>query len=156
MFDQLCTQAILILKRAGVRRSANALFDVFYHMWADGGFDGYGQVDPITDNHVHYGNFFAEHGNREIAEMTKKWYNEQYGKRKPAENVAMVTCGVGELLQETDKAYCFHGGKFTNGRYGLEPVGIWVPKSQVEYNVTTEEVTLPLWLAKEKNYFRSN
>lgn len=155
MFDQLCHQALDILKRTGVRRSKTALFDVFYQMWANGYFDGYGQADPVLDT-FGYNHFFPEHGNREIADMTAKWYDEQFGKRKQSGDVKMVTCGVGELLQETNKAYCFHGGKFTNGRYGLEPVGIWVPKSQVSYNQATEEVTLPVWLAQEKNYMRSN
>lgn len=154
MFDQLCHQAIDILKLTGVRRSKTALFDVFYQMWANGYFDGYGQAEPVPDT-FGYNHFFPEYGNREIADMTAKWYDEQFGKRKSNTNVAMTRCGVGDLLQESDQAYCFHGGKFTNGRYGLEPAGIWVPKSLVTYDPANSEITLPVWLAQEKNYMRS-
>lgn len=153
--DFLSTTAINILKETKIRRSKQALFDVFYLMWAEGQFDGYQTVEPIKDT-FGFGYYFAEFGNSEISSQTSKWYDEQFGKRKQNPNQKMVTCGVGELLQETEKAYCFHGGKFTNGKYGLEPVRIWVPKSQVTYNDKTEELTMPAWLAKEKNYMQVN
>lgn len=155
MLDQLCTQAIEILKQTGTRRSANALFDVFYQMWAEGGFDGYGQSTLIKDEWG-FSRFFYDHGNREIADMTKQWYVEHFGKRAPSTNEAVTTCSVGDLLKETEKAYCFHGGKYTNGRYGLEPVGIWVPKSQVEYNAKNQTVTMPVWLAIQTNHMTTN
>jgi hypothetical protein len=50
------------------------------------------------------------------------------------------------LLRETEKAILVteDGGK----------TKAWLPKSQIEYEVrgTTVEVTMPLWLAKEKEF----
>lgn len=46
------------------------------------------------------------------------------------------------VLRETDKAYQIdHGGR--------EPA--WVPKSQVEWDKTDGTMTMPEWLAKEKD-----
>lgn len=49
-----------------------------------------------------------------------------------------------EFIRETDKAICVTEDGGTTQ--------IWLPKSQIEYEVlgTVVEVTLPLWLASEK------
>jgi hypothetical protein len=155
MLNQLCEKALEILKQTKTRRSAQAIFDVFYHMWADGSFDGYGLAEKIAEDREQFAEYFVEHGNSQVYDNIKTWYKEKFGARKQTDEPKMITVSVGDLLQESDKAYCFHSGKFTNGRYGLEPVGIWVPKSQVEYN-GHNELTMPMWLAVEKNYMRSN
>lgn len=150
-FDELCQKSIEILKQTNTRRSANALFDVFYQMWAEGGFDGYGLAEKVTENNVEFGQFFADHGNREVADMTKTWYKETFGARKQTQEVKMTTVSVGGLLEETEKAYGFDGGKIY--RQG-QPVVIWVPKSQVTYNEKNQTLEMPVWLAKEKNYMQ--
>lgn len=50
-----------------------------------------------------------------------------------------------QWLSETDKAI-----RVTEGRYDE---AFWLPKSQIEYerHGNLVEVTLPLWLAQEKN-----
>lgn len=157
MLDKLCKQGIEILKQTHTRRSAQSLYDVFYMLWAEGYFDGYGMEEKvIPENRDEFAEIFVQHGNSEMYDEVKKWYKANYGTRKPSSTApTMVTVGVGDLLKESDKAYCFHSGKYTNGRYGLEPVGIWVPKSQVEWNGHSE-LRMPVWLAVEKNYMRTN
>lgn len=156
MLNQLCEQALEILKQTKTRRSAQAMFDVFYQMFDWGEFDGYGQgpIIKIEDTNNDFRRYFVEHGNSEVYDNVKSWYKEKFGVRKQTSEPKMVTLNVGDLLRETDKAYCFNGGKFTQGRYGLEPTQIWVPKSQVEYDGYS--LTMPIWLAQEKNYMRSN
>lgn len=154
-FNELCQKAIEILKQTKVRRSKQALFDVFFGMWNNGYFDGYGEAGRVEDT-FGFSQFFLAHGNADVASLTGRWYTDTYGKRKAPKTVKMVTCGVGELLRETERAYCFHGGKLTNkGRHGPEPTQIWVPKSQIEYNEQAGTVTMPVWLAQEKNYMRT-
>jgi len=46
----------------------------------------------------------------------------------------------GEIIGETEKAYRFFDGSRT----------VWLPKSQCEWDVDTNEMTMPIWLAKEK------
>lgn len=49
-----------------------------------------------------------------------------------------------EFLRETEKAICVTEG---------DDVEIWLPKSQIEYERKADgsvEVTMPLWLAQEK------
>jgi hypothetical protein len=47
------------------------------------------------------------------------------------------------VLRETNKAY------FVSDT-GEETDGVWVPKSQVEYDRNDKTITLPEWLAIEK------
>jgi hypothetical protein len=47
---------------------------------------------------------------------------------------------AGELVGETDKAYRFFDGTRT----------VWLPKSQCEWDSDTSTMTMPEWLAKEK------
>jgi hypothetical protein len=46
----------------------------------------------------------------------------------------------GEIKGETEKAYRFYDGKIT----------VWLPKSQCEWDDLEEVMTMPEWLAKEK------
>jgi hypothetical protein len=46
----------------------------------------------------------------------------------------------GEIHAETDKAYQFFDGKRT----------VWLPKSQCEWDPNDKTITMPLWLAEEK------
>jgi hypothetical protein len=45
------------------------------------------------------------------------------------------------LLVETEKAYKFDVGK---------DEGVWLPKSQCEWDIDTHTVTMPVWLAIDK------
>jgi hypothetical protein len=47
---------------------------------------------------------------------------------------------AGELAGETEKAYRFFDGART----------VWLPKSQCEWDSDTSTMTMPEWLAKEK------
>lgn len=47
---------------------------------------------------------------------------------------------AGEVLHETAAAYRFYDGKTT----------VWLPKSQCEWDGDSAVMTLPLWLAKDK------
>lgn len=49
---------------------------------------------------------------------------------------------AGEIIGETEKAYKFSDGKSE----------AWVPKSQVEWDPDAKEMTMPEWLAKEKEF----
>lgn len=149
--NKLCLKSIEILKQTKTRRSAQSVFDVFYQMWADGYFDGYGMVELIKDE-FGFGPYFYEHGNAEVYSNVKTWYKEQYGSRNSNQTVKVVEVSVGDLLEETDKAYGFDGGKIH--RQG-HPVVIWVPKSQVEYDNKNQTLVMPIWLAKEKNWMQT-
>ena len=46
-----------------------------------------------------------------------------------------------KLLTETEKAYKFDVGED-------EPV--WLPKSQCEWDIDSQQVTMPMWLAMDK------
>jgi hypothetical protein len=46
----------------------------------------------------------------------------------------------GEILIETEKAYKFFDGIRA----------VWLPKSQCEWDEHTREMTMPTWLAKDK------
>ena len=46
----------------------------------------------------------------------------------------------GEIVFETEKAYRFDDGKRT----------VWLPKSQVEWSKDEKYMTMPTWLAKDK------
>ena len=53
-----------------------------------------------------------------------------------------------EILHQTEKAWLFDTGevdKITN-----KPIGVWVPKSQCEYDEESEELQIPEKLALEK------
>jgi len=67
----------------------------------------------------------------------------------------MLEIYVGDLLQETAKAYGFDGGKIVNSEHSPESSIIYVPKSQVEYDAAKSVLCLPVWLAIEKNYMQS-
>lgn len=85
----------------------------------------------------------------------KDAYENAFGKRKSPKPANMVEVSVGVLLRETDKAYQFSSGKMTNrGSNGPELAGIWVPKSQIQYNEQTGVVAMPSWLAKETNWMQ--
>jgi hypothetical protein len=47
---------------------------------------------------------------------------------------------VGEIQAETDKAYRFFDGLRV----------VWLPKSQCEWDVDEKTMTMPMWLAKDK------
>lgn len=47
----------------------------------------------------------------------------------------------GEIRAETQKAWCFYDGKTT----------VWLPKSQCEWDSESRVMTLPVWLATEKD-----
>lgn len=47
---------------------------------------------------------------------------------------------AGEVLHETPKAFRFYDGKTT----------VWLPKSQCEWDGEKGIMTLPYWLAKDK------
>jgi len=56
--------------------------------------------------------------------------------------VAKVLADVaGSIWAETDHAYRFFDGVIT----------VWLPKSQVEWDAETKTMTMPEWLAKEKD-----
>jgi hypothetical protein len=46
----------------------------------------------------------------------------------------------GSIQHETDLAYLFHDGQ----------VAVWLPKSQVKWDEDTSTMTMPEWLAIEK------
>ena len=46
----------------------------------------------------------------------------------------------GEITVETDKAWLFYDGARE----------VWLPKSQCEWDERSKEMTMPEWLAKEK------
>jgi RNase P/RNase MRP subunit p29 len=46
----------------------------------------------------------------------------------------------GEVVTETEKAYRFYDGK----------THAWLPKSQCQWDEEGKEMTMPEWLAKEK------
>lgn len=54
-----------------------------------------------------------------------------------------------ELMRETDKAYCFDSGKIDENK---NPIGIWVPKSQCEYDKNDLCLQMPEWLAMDKGF----
>ena len=47
---------------------------------------------------------------------------------------------TGEIQGETEKAYRFYDGKVT----------VWLPKSQCQWDVDDQKMTMPVWLAKDK------
>lgn len=47
---------------------------------------------------------------------------------------------TGEVVGETEKAYRFDDGDRT----------VWLPKSQCEWDVDTHTMTMPVWLATDK------
>lgn len=47
---------------------------------------------------------------------------------------------VGEVRGETDAAYRFYDGILT----------VWLPKSQCEWDADEKTMTMPEWLAREK------
>lgn len=51
-----------------------------------------------------------------------------------------------QFIRETDKAILATEGKFDEA--------VWLPKSQIEYEVRggLVEVTMPIWLAQEKKF----
>lgn len=51
-----------------------------------------------------------------------------------------------QFLRETEKAIHVTEGKFDDA--------VWLPKSQIEYEIKGQlvEVTMPLWLAQEKKF----
>ena len=49
---------------------------------------------------------------------------------------------AGQVLVETPKAYRFYDGKTTE----------WLPKSQVDWDEDKGVMTMPYWLAKEKDF----
>ena len=148
-FEELAQKSIEILKQTNTRKSAQGAFDVFFGMFNDGYFDGYGQAESVKDEFGFY-EFFYETGNADVWVQVKAWYKNEFGSRKPVAQ-KMTTISVGDLLEETDKAYGFDGGKiYRTGK----PVIIWVPKSQVTYNSKRSTLELPVWLAQEKSYMQ--
>lgn len=56
----------------------------------------------------------------------------------------IITLTKIDLLHETERAWLFDTGrKKPDGK----PEGVWVPKSQCEYDIENEELQLPEWLA---------
>lgn len=50
-------------------------------------------------------------------------------------------CDISGTIQgETEKAFRFYDGK----------IHVWLPKSQCEYDEESHTMTMPLWLATEK------
>ena len=47
---------------------------------------------------------------------------------------------AGEIRGETELAYRFHDGQRT----------VWLPKSQCEWDADSNEMTMPVWLAEDK------
>ena len=47
---------------------------------------------------------------------------------------------AGEVQGETEKAYRFHDGSKT----------VWLPKSQCQWDIDDRVITMPEWLAREK------
>ena len=54
-----------------------------------------------------------------------------------------------EVMHETDKAYLVWDGRSDSDG---EKIKTWLPKSQVEYDVETESMAMPEWLAIEKGF----
>lgn len=84
----------------------------------------------------------------------KAAYDACYGKRKKSSApVKMTSVNVGDLMDETEKAYGFFSGKMLGfGR----PYVIWVPKSQVEYDEENSVLSMPIWLAIEKHWMSAS
>lgn len=61
------------------------------------------------------------------------------GKQVPKKNSEIVDVS-GEIRGETEKAYRFFDGTKQ----------VWLPKSQVEWDIDSKTMTMPLWLAMEK------
>lgn len=60
--------------------------------------------------------------------------------RKRSSQTEEVVDVKGEVEGETDRAYRFNDGTRV----------VWLPKSQCEWDVGAAEMTMPLWLARDK------
>ncbi len=138
IFDELAK----VLKAEKIRRSPSNL-----HILITGGYwleGDYPQLDQLQ--------ITACELDLDEWSVFKPAYDAHYGKRKKSATVKMTEVHVGNLLEETDKAYGFFSGKML-GAY--KPYIIWVPKSQVEYN-GRDILIMPVWLAIEKNWMSAS
>ena len=60
--------------------------------------------------------------------------------RRPSKQTERVVDVKGEVEGETELAYRFNDGTRV----------VWLPKSQCEWNEGSDEMTMPEWLAKDK------
>jgi len=144
--SEVIKELVKILKANGWRKSATNVHSLVQDNLAD--------IKQSRDSFMHLLDAADEY---ELWDWRtcKSAYQEVYGKRKKSSKPAkMTTVSVGQLLDETEKAYKFSTGKMTNrGRYP-QLAGVWVSKSQVSYNEVLSELEMPVWLAIEKNWMR--
>ncbi len=62
---------------------------------------------------------------------------DQFNRRRGNSDLCDIS---GEIKGETEKAYHFYDGK----------IMVWLPKSQCEWDQDSRIMTMPEWLAKEK------
>lgn len=139
---QLFNELTKILKAEKIRRSPLNL-----HILITGGYwleGDYPRLDQLQ--------IAARELDLDEWSVFKPAYDTHYGKRKKSATVKTTEVHVGDLLEETDKAYGFFSGKML-GAY--KPYIIWVPKSQVEYN-GKDILIMPVWLAIEKNWMSAS
>lgn len=139
LFDELTE----ILKAEKIRRSPSNLHTLITDNWSLEG--DYSQLRELQ--------ILACQSDFDDWSVFKPAYDAKYGKRKASTNVAMTEVCVGDLMEETEKAYQFDSGKLLGFN---RPYGIWVPKSQVTYNKEESTLTMPVWLAAEKNWMTAN
>lgn len=138
VFDELTK----ILKAEKIRRSPSNLHTLITGNWALE--NDYPQLDKLQRA--------ARKLDLDDYLIFKPAYDAHYGKRKKSATVKMTDVYVGDLLEETDKAYGFFSGKMLGYN---RPLVIWVPKSQVEYN-GRDILIMPVWLAIEKNWMSAS
>lgn len=140
LFDELAE----ILKAEKIRRSPSNLYTLVTDNWYLEG--DYSQLCELQ--------LLACQLDLDDWSVFKPAYDAYYGKRKASlASPKMVEVHVGNLLEETDKAYGFFSGKVLGP---FEPYILWVPKSQVIYNEQGSILTMPVWLAVEKNWMSAS
>lgn len=140
---QLFNELAKILKAEKIRRSPSNLYTLITGgYWLE---NDYSQLDQLQTA--------ACKLDLDDWSVFKLAYDAHYGKRrKSATPPALTEVHVGNLLEETDKAYGFFSGKMLSAH---KPYIIWVPKSQVEYN-GKDILIMPVWLAIEKNWMSAS
>lgn len=139
MTKEIFNELAKILKAERGRKSPNNFFEIITEACVIEG--DYPQLDELRQRCYEL--------DLDDWNVFKPAYDAEYGKRKKAGNVAMTEVYVGDLLEETEKAYKFDSGKMLGFN---RPNGYWVPKSQVTYNEQESTLLMPVWLAREKNY----
>lgn len=141
---KLFNELAKILKAEKIRRSPSNLHTLITgNWWLEG---DYPQLDELQIS--------SRQLDLDDWSVFKPAYDAYYGKRKVSSTPPeVIEVYVGDLLEETDKAYGFFSGKMLGPS---RPYILWVPKSQVTYNERGSILTMPIWLAIEKNWMSAS